>query len=398
MAKLAIDGGVPVRDDFLVFGSPCLGHEEIEEVVATLRSGWIGTGPKAARFENAFADYVGASHAVAVNSCTAALHLSLLVSDVGPGDEVITSPLTFAATANSIVHCGARPVFVDVEPDTWCIDPQQIPAALTPRTKALIPVHFGGLPADLQQLGSASGEIPIIEDAAHAIGSVHQGRRIGSHGNLTCFSFYANKNLTTAEGGMITFSDTDLLNRLRTLRLHGLDRDAWQRYQKQGKLHNRLVRPGYKYNMTDIQASLGIHQLARVEDFLRRRETIAKTYDAAFSDLSGLSRQQRPVNTTRERHGLHLYAMTIDPVQFKVSRDDIVIAYRAENIGVGIHYTPLHQEPFYCQLLGKPDGSFPVAERIGASVFSLPITPFMTNRDIQDVIDATYKVLGAYRR
>lgn len=396
--QLAIEGGSPVRDRFLVFGAPCLGEEEIEEVVATLRSGWIGTGPRVERFEAAFADYVGAPAAVAVSSCTAALHLSLLAAGVGQGDEVITTPMTFAATANVIVHCGATPVFVDIEPDTLNIDIDQIAGAVTPRSKAVVPVHFGGLPVDLDRLASVVGGLPIIEDAAHAVGSVYDGRRIGAHGNTTCFSFYANKNLTTAEGGMIVSPDAEAMDRFRILRLHGMDRDAWQRYRKQGELQNVLVEAGYKYNLTDLQAALGIHQLARIEANLRRRESVAAAYDAAFRDLPGVSRQRRPDEQARDRHGLHLYALIIEPAQFTATRDRIVAALRAENIGAGIHYTALHQEPFFRRLLKKPDGSFPVAEQVGANTLSLPLTPAMTDRDVQDVIEATHKVLGAYRR
>ncbi|MBN1992345.1 MAG: DegT/DnrJ/EryC1/StrS family aminotransferase [Anaerolineae bacterium] len=396
--KLAIEGGTPVRDTFLVFGAPCLGEEEIQEVVVTLRSGWIGTGPKTQQFEQAFAEYVGAPYALAVSSCTAALHLSLLAKGVGPGDEVITTPLTFAATANVIVHCGARPVFVDIQPDTLNINPELIPAAVSPRTKAIIPVHFGGLPVELNAVRAAVGDIPIIEDAAHAIGSRYQGQRIGAHGNLTCFSFYANKNLTTAEGGIITFSEGNLYNRLMVLRLHGLDVDAWKRYQKKGIAHSELLEAGYKYNLTDLQASLGLHQLAKVEAFLARRETIARFYDRSFADLPGVTRQWRPDNIQKHRHGLHLYVLIFDPVQFAASRDEIVTALRAENIGAGVHYTALHQETFYRHLLQLSDGAYPMAEHIGANVLSLPLTPGMTDQDAQDVVDATYKVLEAYRR
>lgn len=396
--RLAIDGGQPVRDSFLVFGAPCLGEEEIQEVVDTLRSGWIGTGPKTHRFENEFAEYVGAPLAVAVNSATAALHLSLVVLGVQPGDEVITTPMTFAATANVIVHTGATPVFADIDPTTLNIDPECLAAAITPRTKAILPVHFGGLPADLDLIRTVAGDLPVVEDAAHAIGSRYQGTRIGGHRNLACFSFYANKNLTTAEGGMVTLADEALYERLVVFRLHGLNRDAWKRFRTQAVVHTELLEAGFKYNMTDLQASLGIHQLARQEQFLQRREQIAAQYDQAFDVLPSVRRQFRPTDIVANRHGLHLYVLILDPQQLTATRDQIVSALRAENIGAGVHYTSLHQEPFYRRLLNLPDGAFPVSEAIGANILSLPLTPFMTDRDAQDVIDAIYKVLEAYRR
>lgn len=398
MPKLAIDGGSPVRATFLPFGAPCLGEEEIEEVVATLRSRWIGTGPRVQQFEASFAKYVGAPHAVAVSSCTAALHLALLVAGVKPGDEVITTVLTFAATANAIIYCGAKPVFVDIEPETLNLDPQKVAEALSPRTKAVIPVHFGGLPVDLEALAAVVGKIPIIEDAAHAIGSRYRGKIIGGHGNCVCFSFYPNKNITTIEGGLLTFFEESYRERFLRLRQHGMDRDAWNRYQTQTLVHCVLLELGFKYNMTDVQAAMGLHQLKRVEDFLARREAIAVQYDQAFATLPGVRRQFRPRDLQENRHGLHLYVLILDPEQYKAPRDHIVMALRAENIGAGIHYTPLHQEIYYRQLLGLPNGSFPVAEEVGANIFTLPLTPCMDEQDVRDVIDATLKVLNAYLR
>jgi dTDP-4-amino-4,6-dideoxygalactose transaminase len=398
-SKLAIDGGPPIRDKILVFGAPALDEAEYNEVLDTLRSGWIGTGPKTAKFETEFANYVGASCAVAVNSCTSALHLSLIVSGIGPGDEVITTPLTFAATANVTAHEGAIPVFADIDPHTLNIDPEAIERAITPRTKAIMPVHFGGLPCDMDTLKRIADEhkLVIIEDAAHAVGTRYQGKMIGSLGNLACFSFYANKNLTTAEGGMIVTEDEAQAEMLAIYRLHGLSRDAWQRYRSHRLILSDAIYPGYKYNMTDLQASLGLHQLRKQEDFLAIREGYAQIYDAAFADLPGVRRQPRPTDGAN-RHGLHLYVLILDPDQFRVDRNHIIAALLAENIGAALHYRALHTHPYYRERFGYQHNDFPYAAEVGDNIFSLPLTPGMSERDVQDVIEGVYKVLNAYRR
>lgn len=396
---LAIDGGSPVRNKTLVFGAPVLSDDECNEVLDTLRSGWIGTGPKTIAFEKAFAQYVGARHAVAVNSCTAALHLSLIASHIQPGDEVITTPLTFAATANVIVHEQAQPVFADIDPNTLNIDPEAVARAITPRTKAIIPVHFGGLPCALESLRQIAGEhnLVIIEDAAHAIGTRYQGKLIGGSGNLTCFSFYANKNLTTAEGGMIVTNDAQQAEMLAIYRLHGLNRDAWQRYAAHRLILSNTIYPGYKYNMTDLQASLGIHQLKKQENFLKIRERYARIYDHAFKDLPGVRTQPRPIDG-ENRHSLHLYVLILDPAHFRVDRNQIVSALIAENIGAAIHYRALHTHPYYAETFGYRPADFPNAAAVGDNIFSLPLTPGMSECDVQDVITAVYKVLSAYKR
>ena len=264
--KLAIDGGSPVRNEFLPFGVPSLGDDEIREVIETIRSGWIGTGPKTQEFEQDFAAYVGAKHTVAVNSCTAGLHLSLLVSGVGPGDEVITTPLTFVATANVIEHCGAKPVFVDIDPRTLNIDPASVERAMTERSRAILPVHFGGLACDMDELRAIAEKhrVALIVDAAHAVGTRYKGEMVGNIGDLTSFSFYPNKNMTTIEGGMVTTNSEEWDELLRIYRLHGLSRDAWKRYQSHRLSLSDAILPGYKYNMTDIQASFGLHQLRKL--------------------------------------------------------------------------------------------------------------------------------------
>jgi dTDP-4-amino-4,6-dideoxygalactose transaminase len=397
--QLAIAGGAPVRDKFLVFGTPTLGDEEIAEVVDTLRSGWIGMGPKVIRFEEQFRDYIGCRYAVAVSSCTAGLHLGLIVHDIGPGDEVITSPLTFVATANVVLHQGARPVFVDIDPHTLNMDPDRIEAAITPRTRAIIPVHFGGLSCDMDAIMDIASRhhLAIIEDAAHAVGTRYRGRLVGATpGTLASFSFYANKNVTTAEGGMVTTDSQALMDKLLVYRQHGMDRDAWQRYQVKQKDLCDFIAPGYKYNLTDLQASLGIHQLRKLEGFLLAREQLATRFDAAFDQLPLVRRQFRPAPGA-DRHALHLYVLILDTDRLTVARNQILMALRAENIGATLHYGAVHLLGYY-QRLGYRRGECPIAEHISERIMSLPLVPTMGASDADDVINAVNKVLGAYTR
>jgi len=401
-STLAVEGGTPVRESFLVFGKPCLGDDEINEVVDTLRSGWIGTGPKAVKFEQMTAEYVNSKHALAVNSCTAALHLGLIAYDIRAGDEVITTPLTFAATANVICHVGAKPVFADIDPVTLNIDPKNIEKSITPRTKAIIPVHFGGLACEMDAILALAQRynLKIIEDAAHALGTRYHGRLIGAsaYGTVTCFSFYANKNLTTAEGGMITVEDDELADRIAVYRLHGLSKHAWQRYSSRKLLLSDALVPGYKYNMPDLSAALGIHQLKRQEEFLVIREKYARLYDEAFRSLPGVCLQPRPTDLETNRHALHLYVLILDPEQFKVSRNEILAALMAENIGAALHYRAVHTHPYYQETWGYQHDDYPIAAHVGDNILSLPLTPGMTQQDVDDVITGVYKVLKAYRR
>lgn len=398
--QLAIEGGQPVREKMLPFGAPYFGEEEIAEVVNTLKSGWISTGPKTKRFEDEFAGYVGARYAVALNSCTAGLHLSLVVNDIGKGDEVIVPTLTFGATANVVEHVGARPVLVDVSPQTLCIDPDAVARALTPRTRAIIPVHYGGMPCDLDAIYAVVGSrnIVIIEDAAHAIGAKYKGKTIGSISPLTNFSFYANKNLSTAEGGMVTTDDPRLEEKLRVYHLHGLSRDAWKRYHTKKFSLSEVVVPGYKYNMNDIQASLGLHQLRKQEQFIARREELAAFYDEAFSEFDGLVRTVERPHDGLNRHVLHLYVLLLDIKRLRVDRNEVLSALLAENIGVSMHFNPLHMMPFYRDTYGYNPDDFPVARMVGESEISLPLTPQMAERDAQDVVNAVRKVLSEYSR
>ncbi|HEY3175617.1 MAG TPA: DegT/DnrJ/EryC1/StrS family aminotransferase [Candidatus Polarisedimenticolia bacterium] len=382
----------PVREDFLVFGRPALEEAEIQEVVATLRSGWIGTGPRVARFEESFRGYIGARHALALNSCTAGLHLSLIAAGVGPGDEVITTPHTFAATANAIVHTGATPVFVDVDRRTQNIEPSLIEAAITPRTKAILPVHFAGRPCDMDPILACSRRhgLIIIEDAAHAIEAVYHGRHVGTMGDAACFSFYVTKNLVTGEGGMVTTPHDDWAEKIQMYGLHGLSKGAWRRYSDEGFVHYQVLYPGFKYNMTDVQAALGIHQLARIEEYSRLRNQIWERYDAAFADLPATTPFPQEAGT---RHARHLYTLLLDVERLRVDRDTVVEDLKREGIGTGIHFISLHLHPYYRDRFGFAPEGFPNARHISERTLSLPLSASLGDRDVQDVIDAVRKVL-----
>lgn len=389
----------------LPFGAPWFGEEEFAEVLDTLKSGWVSTGPKTKRFEQEFADYVGAKYAIALNSCTAGLHLSLIVLGIGPGEEVIVPSLTFSATANVVEHVGARPVFVDVDPVTLTISPERAACAVTERTRAILPVHYAGMPCDMDALHEIATQhnLFVIEDAAHAVGSRYKGKTVGSLSVLTNFSFYANKNLSTAEGGMVTTADPELEQTLRKYHLHGLLRDVWKNHQTKSFSAGELVLPGYKYNMTDVQASLGIHQLHKQEAFIARREEIALFYDGAFSknlppELEGMIWTQPRPHDGLSRHVLHLYPILLDTARLRVDRNQVIRALLAEKIGVSMHFTPLHMMPYYREKYRYTPDAFPNARRVGESEITLPIQPQMSNRDAQDVVDAVWKVLCSYRK
>lgn len=395
---LAIEGGPPVRSTLLPFGEPVIGEAEIAQVVEVLRSGWLGMGRRTLAFERAFAEYVGARHAVSVSSCTAGLHVALVAKGVGPGDEVITTPMTFVATVNAILETGATPVLVDIDRATMNLDAEAVARAVTPRTRALLPVHFGGLPCDLDALGRLAKEhgLFILEDAAHAAGAVWNGKRIGGHGNLAAFSFYPNKNMTTIEGGMVTTDDDALAEEMRLLRLHGLSSDAWKRFGSKELVVSQAVRRGYKYNLTDVQSALGLVQLGRLEGFLEVRERHARLYDEELAGLP-IERQARPTTGSGHRHGLHLYPVLLCPGELAADRDQVVRALRAENIGVGVHYQAVHEHPYFATTLPYEPGSFPVAESVSASTLTLPFGPALTDQDVSDVIEALHDVLGRYR-
>ncbi len=393
LVKPSIKSGKPARKDFLVFGSPMVEEPEIDEVIKTLRSGWLSTGPKVARLEELFKDYIGSDHALALNSCTAGLHLSMLVSGLGPGDEVITTPMTFAATANAITHIGARPVFVDIDRATMNIDPERIEAAITPKTKAIMPVHFAGRPCDMDPILdiAARHNLLVIEDAAHAIEAEYKGRKIGNIGDLTCFSFYVTKNMVTGEGGMVTTNNADWAEKVQIYGLHGMSKGAWRRYSDEGFKHYQVVYPGYKYNMMDIQAAIGIHQLPRIERYLTRREEIWRRYDEAFAELPVILPAPAESNT---KHARHLYTLLVDIDRLGISRDDFQQALHERNIGTGIHFIALHLHPYYADTYGYKRGDFPNAEFVSDRTISLPLSAKLTDEDVEDVVNAVVKVLG----
>ncbi|WP_194818333.1 bifunctional SDR family oxidoreductase/aminotransferase class I/II-fold pyridoxal phosphate-dependent enzyme [Nocardia sp. XZ_19_385] len=391
-----IAGGDPVRREPLPLAVPLLGAAEEAEVLDTLRSGWLTTGPKTKRFEQMCADYLGAGHAIATNSCTGALHVGLAAAGIGPGDEVITSPITWPATANVIVHLGATPVFADVEPDTGNIDPAAVAAAMTSRTKAIVPVHLAGQPCDMDAitaLAEAHGVL-VLEDAAHAIGAEYHGRKIGRLSTMTAFSFYPTKNMTTIEGGLLVTDDDHLADRARMLSLHGISRDAWKRHSANGSPHWELYEPGYKYNMPDIAASLGLHQLPCLDEFIRIRASYAARYDEHFADLPAITTLAR---RTDSRHAHHLYVIALEPHLMTLDRDEFMAALRAENISTGIHFNSLHLQPYFRSRGLTPD-AYPNARDLSARILSLPLYPKMTPADVDDVAAAVTKLARAYQR
>jgi dTDP-4-amino-4,6-dideoxygalactose transaminase len=371
------------------FAPPDLGRGEIEAVCAALESRWLSTGPRVRQFEREFAAYIGSPHAIALNSCTAALHLSLVVSDIGPDDEVVTTPLTFCATANAIVHVGAKPVFADIDPHTWNLSPDAVSAVLTDRTRAIVPVHYGGRPAEMgafEALARPRG-IVLIEDAAHCVEGAESGRKVGTIGDFTCFSFYATKNITTGEGGMVTTRDASAADRMRVASLHGMDRDAWARYAPGARSQYDVRMAGFKYNMMDLQAAIGLQQLARVQAMHARRRSIAARYDEAFAALP----LTRPVPAADGMvHAHHLYPVLVDPRVAGITRDELQSRLRERGIGTSIHFHALHLMSFYRDRFGFERGMFPAAEEVSDTTLSLPLASALTDDEIDRVIEGVH--------
>ena len=380
--------------DFIVFGAPKIDQEEIDEVVRCLESGWIGTGPRVARFEKEFAAYKGQPFAAAVSSCTAAMHLSVLAAGIGQGDEVITTPMTFCATVNAIIHAGATPVLADVDPRTMNIDPAQVEARITRKTKAILPVHFAGRAANMDALTEIAARhgLKVIEDCAHAIETEYHGRKAGTFGDFGCFSFYATKNVTTGEGGMVLTRNEKDLARIRVLALHGMSKDAWKRFSDEGYKHYFVVETGFKYNMMDLQAALGIHQLRRVESNWRRREEIWQQYNEAFA---GLSLTLPPEVEPNTRHAYHLYTILIDEGATEITRDEFLEAMTVRNMGVGVHYLSVPEHPVYQDKFGWQPEDYPHAMRIGRQTVSLPLSAKLTDAEVARVIEAVRGTISA---
>lgn len=384
------------RREFLPFNPPLIEDEEIQEVVETLRSPWITTGPRTKRFEEEFSASLRAPGALALNSCTAAMHVALACLELERGDEVITTPMTFAATANVIEHVGAKPVLVDVEPDTLNIDPDKVEAAITSRTRALLPVHYTGHPAERDVLEAIARRrhITMIEDAAHALPAKFRGRPIGSGPNPVAFSFYATKNLTTAEGGMLTAAP-EFLERARIMGLHGMSRDAWKRYDKGGSWRYEIVAPGFKYNLTDVASAIGLWQLRKLERFHQRRLEIVEAYAQAFGAEEAL---EPPVQRAHVDHAWHLYVLRIRPELLRIGRDQFIDELTKRNIGTSVHFIPIHVHPYYRDKYRYAPTDFPVAFSNFERLMSLPLHPGLTDQDVSDVIDAVLDVVQTYRR
>jgi dTDP-4-amino-4,6-dideoxygalactose transaminase len=399
---MAMEGSIP-------FYKPLIAREEIAQLVEAVESGWLTTGPKTLEFEAAIARYVGSQFAVGVNSCTAAMHLALVAMGIRPGDVVITSPITFPATANVIEHCGAQPVFIDVEPETLLLDVAALEKFLAAperkdidadRVKAILPVHFAGQPCDMDAIFALASRygLAVIEDSAHALGAEFEVYKVGSDYGLgfegqwaSCFSFYATKNITAGEGGMLTTNDPELVEQAAALRLHGISRDAWKRYQVAGYQHYEVLFPGYKYNMFDLQAALALPQLAHIDDWQRRRETYTDLYNQGFADVDGfLPLQVKP----NRRSAYHLYVIMADSARLGVSRDELLNRIAAAGIGVGVHFRSLTVQKFYREKYRFQEGDFPVAERASEQVLSLPLYPAMHESDVKRVIRTVRTVLG----
>ncbi len=371
------------RRTFLPFARPDIDQEDIDCVVEALRSGWLSKGPRVLEFEERLGEFIGASHVVSCSSCTAALHLALLVSGIGPGDEVIVPSFTFCASANVIVHVGATPVFADIEEGTYCIDVADVRSKITPRTKAVMTVHYGGYPSDLSALQQICTEhgLLLIEDAAHAMGTIYANQSIGTHGDFVCFSFYATKALTTGEGGALVAKDERMAELARLYSSHGMSKGAWNRYGQSGSWRYEVTVPGFKYNMTDPQAALGLTQLAKLGETRQKRDEIADYYRSAFAGLEGNIILPKDVDRSGDRHSWHLFPIRIAP-EFGMDRDAFIEAMKAMNIGTSVHFIPVHMHPFYKDRFAV---RLPVTERVFSEIVSLPIYSQLTEADASDV-------------
>ncbi|OQA80722.1 MAG: UDP-4-amino-4-deoxy-L-arabinose--oxoglutarate aminotransferase [bacterium ADurb.Bin243] len=386
-----------ISPDFIPFHKAWFGPEEENEILDTLRSGWITTGPKTKKFEEDFKNYCQAKHCVALNSCTAALHLAYAALGVGPGDEVITTPMTFAATANVAVHLGAKPVFADIMPETLNIHPAEIEKKLTAKTRVITAVHYVGQPCKMDEISeiARSKGVAVVEDAAHATEAVYKGRKIGSISDMTAFSFYATKNITCGEGGALCVNRDDLIDKIRILGLHGMSKDAWKRYSKDEFKHYEILYPGYKYNMFDIQASLVMHQLKKVEQFWELRKRYVDKYNEAFKDIEQIKTLKIMPDV---KHSYHLYTALLKTEMLKCTRDEFLSELQKLNIGVSVHFIALHLHPFYRDAYGYKRGDFPNAEYASDRVISLPLFPRMNDKDVEYVISAVAHLIKKYKK
>jgi dTDP-4-amino-4,6-dideoxygalactose transaminase len=386
-----------MHQGFLPFAMPDIGEAEIESVVETLRSGWLTTGPKVRRFEEDFAEYVGCQHAVAVNSATAALHLALGAVDIQEGDEVLVPTMTFAATAEVVLYFKAKPVLVDCRSDTFNIDPDQIEKSITAKTKAIMPVHMAGQACDMKRIMEVARihDLRVIEDAAHALPARLQGKMIGTIGDITCFSFYATKTITTGEGGMATTESLEWADRMRIMGLHGISKDAWKRYTAEGSWYYEILYPGFKYNLTDIAAAIGLEQLKKCHRFWESRQRCAALYTEGFQNVPGII---TPYVAPGIQHAWHLYVIQLDREQLHIGRNEFISLLRQENIGTSVHFMPLHLHPYYRNTFNYRPEDFPTASAVFERIISLPIYPRMTEADVRRVIDTVGKIARQHRR
>lgn len=387
-----------MRQTFLPFSTPTLDNEEINEVIDSLRSGWITTGPKVTRFQEDFRTYVGSGHAIPLSSATAGLHLTMLALGIKEGDEIITTPMTFASTLSIPVLCGAKPVLVDVEPGTLNMDVSRVREKITPRTRAVIPVHFAGQPCDLDHLFQLAKEfnLSVIEDAAHAVGAEYKGGRIGSFNSVSIFSFHPNKNMTTGEGGMVCTPEETLAEEISLLRFHGMSREAWKRFAASGSPNYDIVIPGFKYNMMDIQAAIGIHQLPKLDGFIERRRELAEKYNCRFADVPELALPEYAPYSMR--HAWHLYTPQVKIEELAINRDEFMDELKKLNIGSGLHYKAIHHHPWFRKNLPQESGSLPNADYASDRILSLPLFPNMSDSDLDDVVAAVKEVILRNRR
>ena len=384
--------GFNLRSSYLVFGSPIIQEDEIEAVISTLKSGWIGTGPKVHQFEEEIKNYLGVKHAVAVSSCTAGLHLSVVALGIGAGDEVIVPDMTFAATANAVIHSGATPIFVDVDRLNMTLDIKDLGKKINKKTKAIIPVHFAGFPCDIGAIETIAKDhnLFIIHDAAHALETEYKGKKVGSYKDLASFSFYVTKNITTIEGGLVATNNDEIADKIKIFALHGMTKDAWKRFSDDGYKHYQVVYPGFKYNMTDVQASIGLSQFKKIESFAKRRKEIWNIYQTELKNLPLFLPKDTCENS---KHAYHLFPIMIDTEKTKITRDQILNKLHKMNIGTGVHYLALHTQPYYRERFNLSDSDFPNSSFISERTLSIPFSAKLTDNDVEDVINSLKIIL-----
>ena len=385
-----------MREDYLPYNLPDISDAEIDAVVETLRSGWLAPGPRVKAFEADFAAWTGARHAIALDSATAGMHLALVALGIGPGDEIITTPTTFAATVNVIIHAGATPVLADIRLDDYCIDPAAIERAITPRTKAIMPMHHGGSACRMGEILeiARARNLRVVEDAAHGLGTYEGGRRVGSFGDATVFSFYPTKNVASGRGGMLTTDDDALAERCRLLALHGMSNDAWDRYTDRGSWAYRVLAAGYNYTMSDFQAALGHAQFNRIDDFQRTRRALAERYHERLAALPEIILPSEREGTT---HAWHLYVVRLRHETLTISREEFITKMKEQGIGTSVHFIPIHHHPYYRETFGWAPGDFPVADEAFESMVSLPLYTRMTDRDVDRVATAVEEIVRGHR-